>query len=53
MQPNAWDSDHRKYRIPQVKSCCGCVTDLKTATAIIVVLGIVSIWFLNVLNACF
>ncbi|XP_035440659.2 uncharacterized protein LOC118269591 [Spodoptera frugiperda] len=42
MQPNAWDSDHRKYRIPQVKSCCGCVTDLKTATAIIVVLGIVT-----------
>ena len=29
-------------KIPNVNKCCGCVTDLKTAAAIIAVLGIVS-----------
>ncbi|CAK1579309.1 unnamed protein product [Parnassius mnemosyne] len=29
-------------RIPDVAKCCGCVTDLKTAVAIIAVLGIVT-----------
>lgn len=30
-------------RMPIVEKCCGCVPDLKTAAAIIAVLGIVSI----------
>ncbi|KAM3967119.1 uncharacterized protein ACR2FA_011970 [Aphomia sociella] len=29
-------------RLPSVEICCGCVTDLKTATVIIAVLGIVT-----------
>lgn len=28
-------------KIPNVNKCCGCITDLKTAAAIIAVLGIV------------
>ncbi|XP_026731517.1 uncharacterized protein LOC113496476 [Trichoplusia ni] len=30
------------YSLPRVNKCCGCVTDLRTATAIIAVLGIVT-----------
>ncbi|CAH1635644.1 unnamed protein product [Spodoptera littoralis] len=44
MHTNAgYTSDNgKKYRIPTVSTCCGCVTDLKTAVAIIAVLGIVT-----------
>lgn len=30
------------WKLPDINNCCGCVTDLRTAAAIIAVLGIVS-----------
>lgn len=35
-------------RIPKLEVCCGCVTDLKTAAAIIAVLGIVRFFFCRI-----